>query len=123
MCHIMAVAQLPKSDATDGDVGDVTKLAQTSPLDSQPSSSSPDPELDENQPLLDESEAMPPDESTDDDASKRVLRKIDRTIIPLLFVTYMFNFMDKAILSSAAVFGLREDNVRQPPSASLHPHH
>ncbi|KAF4121925.1 Major Facilitator Superfamily [Geosmithia morbida] len=42
--------------------------------------------------------------------AKRVLRKIDRTIIPLLFVTYMFNFMDKTILSSAAVFGLREDN-------------
>lgn len=45
------------------------------------------------------------------DMAKRVLRKIDRTIIPLLFVTYMFNFMDKIILSSAAVFGLRDDNV------------
>ncbi|OAA51922.1 Major facilitator superfamily domain, general substrate transporter [Metarhizium rileyi] len=40
----------------------------------------------------------------------RVLRKIDRAIIPLLFVTYMLNFMDKIILSSAAVFGLRHDN-------------
>ena len=48
----------------------------------------------------------------DDETSKRVLKKIDRVIIPLLFVTYMFNFMDKAILSSAAVFGLREDNVQ-----------
>lgn len=123
MCHIMTVTQLSKSDVADGDIGDVTKLAQTSPQNTQPSSSSPDPELDENQPLLDETEDMPPDESTDDDTSKRVLRKIDRTIIPLLFVTYMFNFMDKAILSSAAVFGLREDNVRRPPSASLHPHH
>ncbi|KAG9252962.1 major facilitator superfamily domain-containing protein [Emericellopsis atlantica] len=45
--------------------------------------------------------------------AKRVLRKIDRTIIPLLFVTYMFNFMDKVILSSAAVFGLRDDNNLQ----------
>ena len=43
--------------------------------------------------------------------AKTVLQKIDRTLIPLLFVTYMFNFMDKIILSSAAVFGLREDNV------------
>jgi hypothetical protein len=49
--------------------------------------------------------------SHDDEASQGVLRKIDRVIIPLLFVTYMFSFMDKAILSSAAVFGLREDNV------------
>ncbi|CAG9998578.1 unnamed protein product [Clonostachys byssicola] len=48
--------------------------------------------------------------AADPDIAKRVLRKIDYTIIPLLFVTYMFNFMDKTILSSAAVFGLREDN-------------
>ncbi|RFN54758.1 branchpoint-bridging protein, partial [Fusarium flagelliforme] len=45
----------------------------------------------------------------DDEAGKRTLAKIDRAIIPLLFITYMFNFMDKVILSSAAVFGLRED--------------
>src|SRR3954453_563989 len=44
--------------------------------------------------------------------AKRVLRKIDRRLIPLLFTTYMFNFMDKVILSSAAVFGLRHDTVR-----------
>lgn len=45
------------------------------------------------------------------DLAAIVLKKIDRTIIPLLFITYMFNFMDKIILSSAAVFGLREDTV------------
>ena len=48
---------------------------------------------------------------SDADAARLVLKKIDRTIIPLLFVTYMLNFMDKVVLSSAAVFGLREDNV------------
>lgn len=47
-----------------------------------------------------------------DDIAKRVLRKIDRVIIPLLFITYNLNFMDKTILSSASVFGLREDTVR-----------
>ncbi|KAI8656046.1 MFS domain-containing protein [Fusarium keratoplasticum] len=46
----------------------------------------------------------------DTEATRRVLQKIDRTIIPLLFITYMLSFMDKIILSSAAVFGLREDN-------------
>lgn len=49
--------------------------------------------------------------AADNEMGKQVLRKIDRTIIPLLFVTYMFNFMDKSILSSAAVFGLPDDNV------------
>ncbi|KAJ6180821.1 hypothetical protein N7519_011282 [Penicillium mononematosum] len=48
---------------------------------------------------------------TDHDMAKRVLRKIDRRLIPLLFTTYMFNFMDKTILSSASVFGLRDDTA------------
>jgi hypothetical protein len=43
--------------------------------------------------------------------ARKVLKKIDRVLIPLLFCTYMLNFMDKTILSSAAVFGLRDDNV------------
>ncbi|KAL5381508.1 hypothetical protein PMIN06_001922 [Paraphaeosphaeria minitans] len=41
--------------------------------------------------------------------AKRVLRKIDWRLIPLMFITYNLNFMDKVILSSASVFGLRDD--------------
>jgi hypothetical protein len=52
----------------------------------------------------------------DAEMARRVLRKIDWTLIPILFVTYMLNFMDKTILSSAAVFGLREDNVSPTPT-------
>lgn len=51
------------------------------------------------------------DSAMQDNDARRVLRKIDRQLIPLLFVTYAFNFMDKTILSSASVFGLLEDNV------------
>ncbi|TGJ84470.1 hypothetical protein E0Z10_g4299 [Xylaria hypoxylon] len=40
----------------------------------------------------------------------RMVRRIDAHVLPLLFLTYVFNFMDKTILSSASVFGLREDN-------------
>ena len=47
----------------------------------------------------------------DDAMAKRVLRKIDWRLLPLMFITYNFNFMDKTILSSASVFGLREDTV------------
>ncbi|KAI1848377.1 hypothetical protein JX266_005683 [Neoarthrinium moseri] len=46
----------------------------------------------------------------DDAIAGRIMRKIDWRIMPLLFITYGFNFMDKTILSSAAVFGLKEDN-------------
>jgi MFS family permease len=42
--------------------------------------------------------------------AKRVLRKIDMRILAIMFVTYNLNFMDKTILSSAAVFGLTDDN-------------
>ncbi|GKZ22868.1 hypothetical protein AbraIFM66951_004992 [Aspergillus brasiliensis] len=41
--------------------------------------------------------------------ASRVLRKVDCRLLPLLFVTYLLNFMDKTILSSASVFGLIED--------------
>lgn len=43
--------------------------------------------------------------------ASRTLRKVDMRLIPLLFITYMFNFMDKTILSSASVFGLIDDTV------------
>lgn len=50
----------------------------------------------------------------DDTQLRRTLRKVDFRLIPLLFVTYMLNFMDKTILSSASVFGLIDDTVRLP---------
>ncbi|KAI0864773.1 major facilitator superfamily domain-containing protein [Xylaria cubensis] len=45
----------------------------------------------------------------DDSKGHRTLSRIDKRIIPFLFATAMVNFMDKTILSSAAVFGLRKD--------------
>lgn len=45
----------------------------------------------------------------DEATAARILRKIDLHLIPLLFVTYNLNFMDKTILSSASVFGLKDD--------------
>lgn len=48
---------------------------------------------------------------SDGEFSSHVLRKIDFRLIPLLFITYNLNFMDKTILSSASVFGLEEDTV------------
>lgn len=55
---------------------------------------------------------------TPNDAARirRIVRKIDWRLIPLLFFTYMLNFMDKTILSSASVFGLIDDTVCPPPS-------
>ena len=49
----------------------------------------------------------------------RLVQKIDWRLIPLLFTTYMLNFMDKTILSSASVFGLQEDTVSGHSTFSL----
>lgn len=51
------------------------------------------------------------EQAMDNNTAKRVLRKIDRRLVPLMFITYMLNFMDKTILSSASVFGLKDDTV------------
>ncbi|CZR63034.1 related to DAL5-allantoate and ureidosuccinate permease [Phialocephala subalpina] len=40
--------------------------------------------------------------------AKRVLRKIDYRIIPILFVTYMLQYLDKNSLNFASVYGLQK---------------
>ncbi|KAI1764436.1 MFS general substrate transporter [Hypoxylon sp. FL1150] len=44
------------------------------------------------------------------DDNKRILRKIDRNLLPLMIITYTLNFMDKNALSYSANFGLTTDN-------------
>lgn len=39
---------------------------------------------------------------------KRVLRKIDYRIIPILFVTYMLQYLDKNSINFASVYGLKQ---------------
>ncbi|KAM0162052.1 hypothetical protein ACHAPF_003674 [Botrytis cinerea] len=41
--------------------------------------------------------------------AKRLVRKIDLRLMPLMFITFNFNYIDKSILSTAAVFGLVAD--------------
>ncbi|KAL3459466.1 major facilitator superfamily domain-containing protein [Aspergillus heterothallicus] len=40
---------------------------------------------------------------------KKVLRKLDMVLIPLMGICYMMQFMDKLALSQATLFGLRQD--------------
>lgn len=39
---------------------------------------------------------------------KRVLRKIDYRIMPILFVTYMLQYLDKNSINFASVYGLQK---------------
>ncbi|QGI67568.1 hypothetical protein CEK26_011519 [Fusarium fujikuroi] len=45
----------------------------------------------------------------DEETNRKLLRKIDRKLMPVLCFTYALQYYDKAILSQAAIFGLRED--------------
>ncbi|ORY60977.1 major facilitator superfamily domain-containing protein [Pseudomassariella vexata] len=76
-------------------VSEPSPIMATPELGPQPSTPAPAPEI---------------HQSINDAMARRIVRKIDWRIIPLLFTTYLFNFMDKTILSSAAVFGLKNDN-------------
>ncbi|KIX00588.1 uncharacterized protein Z518_09653 [Rhinocladiella mackenziei CBS 650.93] len=40
---------------------------------------------------------------------KRLTKKIDRRLLPILCLTYALQYYDKAMISQAAIFGLRED--------------
>ncbi|KAH7133806.1 major facilitator superfamily domain-containing protein [Dactylonectria macrodidyma] len=45
--------------------------------------------------------------SAEDD--KRILRRIDTCLLPVMAISYMFQFLDKSALSYTAILGLRDD--------------
>lgn len=47
--------------------------------------------------------------SVSPEAERRVLRRVDLFLIPVLFVTFAFQYMDKACLTGAAIFGILGD--------------
>ncbi|KAK7988487.1 hypothetical protein PG989_008802 [Apiospora arundinis] len=50
----------------------------------------------------------PNDESVDKAEEKRLVRKLDMRILPLLGICYFFYYVDKTTLSYAAIFGLKD---------------
>lgn len=46
--------------------------------------------------------------ATDEAEVKKVLRKVDYRIIPILFVTYFLQYLDKNSLNFASVYGLKD---------------
>ncbi|KAI6909783.1 hypothetical protein KC334_g3826, partial [Hortaea werneckii] len=54
-------------------------------------------------------ERYPTDDSIDSVAEKKLVRKLDWRIIPLLGVCYFFYYVDKTTLSYAAIYGVKED--------------
>lgn len=61
-------------------------------------------QLDDNYDLYKESQNVEYDATE----FKRVLRKIDRRIIPVLFITYLLQYLDKNSINFASVYGLKK---------------
>jgi hypothetical protein len=49
------------------------------------------------------------DESWTPDEEKKLVRRLDKKLLTLLIITYGLQYYDKAMLSQAALFGLRDD--------------
>ena len=43
------------------------------------------------------------------DEERNTLRRIDSVLIPIMFITYALQYMDKACLTGAALFGILTD--------------
>jgi hypothetical protein len=85
------------------DVNDQKTLEAAHPLSSvEDLSSSSDRDLDETYQVYKATEQL---EATEAEA-KKVLRKIDLRIVPILFVTYMLQYLDKNSLNFSSVYGL-----------------
>jgi ACS family allantoate permease-like MFS transporter len=50
--------------------------------------------------------------------AKRVLRKIDMRLMPMIFMIYLLQLMDKNSLSFAAIMGIRRDANLTPSQYS-----
>lgn len=44
------------------------------------------------------------------DEAKRVLRKLDLILLPVMMISYLLSFIDKAALSNASILGIRTDD-------------
>lgn len=48
------------------------------------------------------------DVEVDPQEAKRVLRKIDMRLMPILFITYMLQYLDKNSINFSSVYGLQK---------------
>lgn len=83
---------------------DKIAVTGTSSPSSAPTSPTLSAELDDNYALYKQGA----DAEADVAEAKRVLRKIDKRIIPILFFIYLLQYLDKNGINYASVYGLEE---------------
>ena len=89
----------------DGELGINEPGTGIDPVSESPKlSSASGSDLDDNYALYQQQAGM----QLDPDEAKRVLRKIDLRIMPVLFVIYLLQYLDKNGINYASVYGLEE---------------
>lgn len=78
--------------------------AQPVKYSSEDASSGSDRDLDETYQVYKANESLDATESE----IKKVIRKIDWHVVPVLFVTYMLQYLDKNSLNFSSVYGLQQ---------------
>ncbi|KAL3454855.1 major facilitator superfamily domain-containing protein [Aspergillus insuetus] len=76
---------------------DTKNMAEHMELSTSDSKGAEDVELSQGPPVIDE------------ETNRKLLRKIDMRLMPVMCFTYALQYYDKALLSQAAIFGLRDD--------------
>ncbi|KAL1311547.1 hypothetical protein AAFC00_001667 [Neodothiora populina] len=104
----------PAYDEKHGPVDDVEKNPQTDVADAIRSGSVIDKKILEHATDADEAmkafmEADGQVLELDEETNKRILRKIDWNLMPLMCVVYMLNFLDKTSISYASVMHMKQD--------------
>lgn len=59
--------------------------------------------------LQDDNLTLSTNTSIDEAAEKRLLRKLDLTIYPILYLIYLLNFLDRVNIGNAKIQGLTQD--------------
>lgn len=93
------IGKEPAQGSIEPDIG-LDEITRTSTLSSPALSA----QLDDNYALYKAEDAQ----NIDPTEAKRVLRKIDLQILPILFVTYLLQYLDKNGINYASVYGLQK---------------
>lgn len=57
-----------------------------------------------------------------EETEKRLVRKIDRCLLPLVVIIYLFNYLDRNSITQARLYGLRKDTSRWRGISDRHLH-
>jgi MFS family permease len=91
----------PTNEVTPIDVGDKVEVAQSSYIENV------DPDMNKPNTVIDTYRSYSP--GFRQDAERKLVRKIDKRLLPLVVIIYLFNYLDRNSITQARLYGLQKD--------------